>query len=40
MEVVKMKPSITMEEFEFLARESKGPHPDYVKACKAGAAEE
>jgi len=27
-------------EFEFLARESKGPHPDYVKACKAGAAEE
>jgi hypothetical protein len=26
-------------EFEFLARESNEPHPDYVKACKAGAAE-
>lgn len=22
-------------EFEFMARESKGPHPDYVKACKS-----
>jgi hypothetical protein len=27
-------------EFDFLAREPKGPHPDSVKACKAGAAEE
>ena len=27
-------------EFDFLARESKGPHPDSVKACQAGAAEE
>ncbi len=27
-------------EFEFLARESKGPHPDSVNACKAGAADE
>ena len=26
-------------EFEFLARESNGPHPDYIKACKASAAE-
>jgi hypothetical protein len=27
-------------EFEFLTREPEGPHPDYVKACKAGGAEE
>jgi len=27
-------------EFEFLAREWKGPHPDYVKACKTGSADE
>jgi hypothetical protein len=27
-------------EFEFLARESKGPHPDYVKACKSGSGDE
>jgi len=27
-------------EFEFLAREWKGPHPDYVKACKTSTADE
>jgi hypothetical protein len=27
-------------EFEVLTREPAGPHPNYVKACKAGAAEE
>ena len=27
-------------EFELLTREPDGPHPNYVKACKAGAAEE
>ena len=27
-------------EFDFLARESKGPHPGYVRACKTAAAEE
>jgi hypothetical protein len=27
-------------EFELLTREPEGPHPNYVKACKAGGAEE
>jgi hypothetical protein len=27
-------------EFELLTREPEGPHPDYVKTCKAGGAEE
>jgi len=27
-------------EFELLTREPQGPHPDYVKTCKAGGAEE
>lgn len=26
-------------DFEFMARESEGPHPNYVKACKTGSAD-